>query len=305
MVFAGAALITAVIQLSGFVVSSALRTEVFYDVLGGVNFLALAAFSTLGNEGWVATPARLAVTVIFVVSRSWLLMFLAWRAHERGGDARFDPVLRPKSGAGVNYKRFLVFWIAQGIWVYCISAPVLFVNASTVTPTPLRSSTWDMVLLCGFAYGVAIEVVADVQKARWVKAGRKGTFCTVGVWSLSRHPNYFGEMCQWVFCWLIAYTYSSSGLLDLGWWATSCSPLFTFQILLNTPATGVAQANGKGLKRYYESADAEAYQKYRASTSILCPFVGYKFLPTWMKRTICLDFKRYEYCPRAKLSKTS
>ena len=37
------------------------------------------------------------------------------------------------------------------------------------------------------------------------------------------------------------------------WWATAVSPLFTMHVLLNLPATGVAQANGKNLKRYYDS----------------------------------------------------
>ncbi len=180
MVFWAASLITAGIQLSGWAVASVLVTEKFYDVLGGLNFLALAAWAfRQGDSGFPA-----AVTATFVASRAWLLFFLAWRAHERGGDSRFDPVLRPKDGSGVNYKRFLVFWVAQGVWVFCISAPMLFINASAVSP-PLTAPR-NLALLGGFAFGVLLEVVADIQKARWVKAGRPGGFCTVGVWSLSR-----------------------------------------------------------------------------------------------------------------------
>jgi len=220
MVFVGAAVVTAVIQLSGFAVAAVLRTEVFYDVLGGLNFMALAAYSTLGNmtDGgrlrWVADARRMAVTLTFVCSRAWLLCFLAWRAHERKGDARFDPVLRVNPP---NYKRFLVFWVAQGVWVLCISAPMLFINASAAAASaPLESSPRDIALLAGFVLSVALEVVADVQKARWVKAGRKGGFCSTGVWSLSRHPNYFGEISQWICVWLLAYS-SSAGLQDVAW----------------------------------------------------------------------------------------
>lgn len=291
MVFFGSAAITAGIQLSGYIVASALKTEKFYDVLGGLNFLALTYYATLRNEVWIVDTRRVVVSVTFAFSRAWLLCFLAWRAHERGGDARFDPVLRAKTG--VNYLRFLVFWAAQGVWVYCISSPMLFINSSTVS-SPLSPA--DLVLFAGFAFGVAIEVVADIQKALWVKAGRSGGFCTVGVWSLSRHPNYFGEICQWVCLWMLAYS-SSFGLLDAGWWATGLSPFVTLKILLDTPATGVAQANGKGLKRYYDSPHAEAYKKYRASTSILLPFVGYSHVPLRLKRTVFLDLERYEYRP--------
>jgi steroid 5-alpha reductase family enzyme len=290
--FAAAAVITTAIQLSGWAVASALRTEVFYDVLGGLNFMALAAFSSLGNPAWAGDTRCVAATLTFVCSRAWLLLFLAWRAHERGGDARFDPVLRAKTG--VNYARFLVFWTVQGFWVFLISSPLLFINASTTT-VPLSSR--DLALLVCFFLSVVLQVTADVQKALWVKAGRSGGFCTVGVWALSRHPNYFGEICQWVCLWLLAYS-SSSGVLDAGWWATALSPVFTLKILLDTPATGVAQANGKGLKRYYESPYAEAYKAYRASTSILLPMVGYTHVPIWLKRTVFLDFERYEYRPR-------
>lgn len=83
------------------------------------------------------------------------------------------------------------------------------------------------------------------------------------------------------------------------WWCTIISPLFTMQILLNMSGTGVAQSNGKNLKRYYERCP-ERYAIYRANTSILIPFVGYKFVPMFLKRTIFLDFERYEYRPSLK-----
>ena len=59
-------------------------------------------------------------------------------------------------------------------------------------------------------------------------------------------------MLQWWCAWLLAFA-SSSGLTDPVWWATAVSPLFTMHVLLNLPATGVAQANGKNLARYYDS----------------------------------------------------
>ena len=137
------------------------------------------------------------------------------------------------------------------------------------------------------------EIVADVQKSLWVKAGRAGHFCQVGVWKYSRHPNYFGEIMQWWFVWGFSYN-SGAGARDVQWWVGILSPLITMQILLFTGGTGVANANGKGLKRYYDKCPEE-YTEYRNSTSILIPMIGYKHVPSFMKRTIFLDFKRYEY----------
>jgi len=68
------------------------------------------------------------------------------------------------------------------------------------------------------------------------------------------------------------------------------------QILLNMAPTGVANAEGKNLKRYYEKC-AERYAKYRENTSILIPFIGYAHVPQFLKRTIFFDFEKYEYKP--------
>ena len=105
-IFLACSLITSCIQIGGWGVAYALRTEKFYDILGGLNFLAVAAFSAATAAEWEADARKVAATVIFCCSRSWLLVFLAWRAHERGGDARFD---------GVKHKPglFLVFWVMQ------------------------------------------------------------------------------------------------------------------------------------------------------------------------------------------------
>ncbi|KAL1519700.1 hypothetical protein AB1Y20_023210 [Prymnesium parvum] len=284
---AGATLITAAMQLSGFAVAFALQTEVFYDVVGGLNFVAVAAFSAHRAPNWTADVRKLAATICFVCSRCWLLLFLAWRAHERKGDARFD-------GVKDKFGTFLTFWCVQGVWVLLISNPLLLINSSPTSP-PL--SPFDVLCLAGFIAGLLCEIIADIQKASWVKAGRQGGFCQSGLWHFSRHPNYFGEMLQWWCIWLLAFS-SSSGLADLQWWASCSSPLFTMFILLCLPKTGVYQANGKNLKRYYDRWP-ESYSKYRASTSILVPMVGYKYVPMLLKRTLFLDFPWYEYKPKS------
>lgn len=71
-------------------------------------------------------------------------------------------------------------------------------------------------------------------------------------------------------------------------------------ILLNMPATGVWNAEGKGLKRYYESENEKAYTEYRASTSPLVPMIGYKGVPLWIKRQFLFEWERFEYNPKKK-----
>lgn len=287
------AIITLAIQITGFILAFILQTEKFYDILGGLNYLVLALYSSVAidssEHAWSDDKRKVACTLVFVSSRGWLLLFLAWRAHERGGDSRFD-------GVKDKFGKFLVFWLVQGLWVFIISLPLIFVNSSSVWKPSF--SGLDCVSLSCFGVGVFCEIVADIQKSIWVKQGRIGGFCCVGIWKYSRHPNYFGEMLQWWACWIFAFS-SGVGISDLGWWSSILSPLFTMQILLNTDATGIPQANGKNLKRYYDKCPVE-YSNYRETTSILLPMVGYNNIPLFLKRSVLLDLERWEYFPKEK-----
>merc|ERR1712224_46981 len=85
-------------------------------------------------------------------------------------------------------------------------------------------SVLDYLSIIGFAFAVIVEILADIQKARWVKAGRKGNFCQVGIWKFSRHPNYFGEIFQWWCAWGFSFG-SGTGFTDVQWWLGVLSPL--------------------------------------------------------------------------------
>jgi len=302
LVYGTAVATTFGMQTFGFVAAYLLKTEVFYDIFGGVNYLLLAVLSAIlgasadGALPWVDDPRKILTTILFSCSRGWLLLFLAWRAHERKGDSRFDEVLG-KNGGTPQPLNFFVFWMAQAFWVMLVSMPMLFVNSSSLKKP--NFSVYDIVTAILFGCGVLIEIVADIQKAMWVKAGRQGVFCDVGVWKFSRHPNYFGEIFQW-WC-LFAFSYSSSvnpkgGYADWLWWAGIVSPLFTMQILLNMQPTGICNAEGKNLKRYYDKCP-ERYAKYHKNTSILIPFIGYGLVPMFLKRTLFFDFEKYQYKP--------
>eukprot|EP00977_Amphora_coffeiformis_P029024 scaffold38322_cov191-Amphora_coffeaeformis.AAC.1 len=169
-------------------------------------------------------------------------------------------------------------------------------------------------LLAGFAASIFLEISSDVQKTLWVERGRVGGFCTDGWWRYSRHPNYAGEILQWWFAAAIAVvsSYDSSATSTLNSsnlsWLSLTSPLFTMQILLAVSGTGIWHAEGKNLKRYYESADhSVAYSDYRETTSPVWPlppaFYGSLSLP--VKRWFFLEWERYEYKPGSNSSGTS
>ncbi len=105
------------------------------------------------------------------------------RAHERKGGSRFDEVLG-KNGYAPQPLNFFVYWMVQGIWVMFVSMLMLFVNSSNLRKQGL--SVYDIACRIVFGSGLLIEVVADFQKAKWVKSGWQGFFCDVGLWKYSR-----------------------------------------------------------------------------------------------------------------------
>ena len=318
-VYADAAILTFGLQFIGFTVAAILQTEVFYDVLGGINFLALAVLSYLGQQtdddaGEETTSSsetendsgidkNIVFAGLFAVSRGWLLVFLAWRAHHRKGDARFDGVRDVPS-------TFFVYWMVQAVWVYCISLPLLVVAAasesSTTTTTNSKIDSSSLMLL-GMAWSIYIEIRSDIVKAKWVARGRPGGFCVDGPWKHSRHPNYAGEILTWVFAASYACLASDRSWQPLA--VAAISPLFTLHILLNTSGTGVWNAEGKNLKRYYEHSDptiSNAYRKYRRTTPPVFPtfVIPYESIPLEYQRMFCFEWERYEYRPSKKAEKS-
>jgi steroid 5-alpha reductase family enzyme len=55
----------------------------------------------------------------------------------------------------------------------------------------------DIAFVVGLA-AVILELVADVQMHRFIRDRRDGEAMDRGLWSWSRHPNYFGEFSFWV-----------------------------------------------------------------------------------------------------------
>jgi steroid 5-alpha reductase family enzyme len=113
--------------------------------------------------------------------------------------------------------------------------------------------------------GMLIEVVADLQKNAFkADPANKGRFIRTGLWSRSRHPNYFGEILAWVGVAIIAAPVFE------GWqWIGLLSPVFV--ILLLTRVSGIPLLEKKADKRWGGDAD---YEAYKTATPVLVPSLG-------------------------------
>jgi steroid 5-alpha reductase family enzyme len=105
---------------------------------------------------------------------------------------------------------------------------------------------------------IAGEALADRQLARFrADPTTRGTTCRRGVWSYSRHPNYFFEWLDW---W--TYVVLAAGFV---WWPlTLVSPVLISVFLFRV--TGIPATERQALR---SRAD---YRDYQLSTSVFVPW---------------------------------
>ena len=105
--------------------------------------------------------------------------------------------------------------------------------------------------------------MADRQKSTFKQdPANAGRLITTGLWSWSRHPNYFGEIVLWIGMAIMAVPILS------GWrWVVLISPVFV--ILLLTRVSGIPMLETRAEKRW---GDDEEFQNYTSTTSVLIPW---------------------------------
>lgn len=240
------------IQILAFIPAMILRTERFFDLTGSLTFFAISLGLVLLTPMPDARSWILAAMVMLWAVR--LGSFLAMRVHKAGSDGRFDEI----KGSPV---RFLQVWVIQGAWVSITAAAAwIAISADAAARAPLGWLT--VVGIVVWALGMVIEIVADAQKSAFrADPSNKDEFIRTGLWSRSRHPNYFGEIVIWVGVFLTAAP------VLVGWqWVALLSPLFV--ILLLTRVSGIPLLEARAEKKWGDRAD---YIAYRESTPSLIP----------------------------------
>ncbi|MBM3137992.1 MAG: DUF1295 domain-containing protein [Chloroflexi bacterium] len=248
--FALGVVLSFIIQWIAFIPAFIFRTEKFYDLTGTITYLAatISALLLSGNissRGWLVA-ALVAVWTIRLGS------FLFMRVLQSGKDARFDQIK-------TSFLSFLMTWTLQGLWVsFTLAAALVIFTSQNQIPLDAFAVVGFIIWLLGFA----IEVVADGQKNAFRKdPANKGKFIRSGLWSWSRHPNYFGEILLWLGVAVIALPVMH------GWgWIGLISPAFVY--LLITRVSGIPLLEKRADEKWGGQPD---YEKYKSGTSILLP----------------------------------
>lgn len=239
-----------IIQWVAFIPAFIKQTEKFYDLVGSITYLSVT---------WIAVLLSPVVD-----ARAWLLVgivsiwavrlgtFLFRRVRAAGEDRRFRDV-KP------SFVRFLIYWTVQGLWVSLTLAAAL---AAITSMTRRDLGIFALVGFLLWLLGFGIELIADRQKSKFrADPQNANKFINTGLWSWSRHPNYFGEILLWIGVAIIAIPALS------GWqWLTLISPIFV--AILLTRVSGIPILEAYADKKWGGQAE---YEDYKAKTSVLIP----------------------------------
>ena len=239
-----------IIQWFVFIPSFINRTEHFFDLTGSLTFISTVLFTLMVIPEIYLRDVVIALLVIIWAVRLGSFLFL--RVRKDGGDGRFD-IMKTK------FWWFLMTWNIQGMWVFLSLAAGL---AAMTSNQKLEADIFLLIGLVIWIIGFAIEVIADNQKSKFrSNSENKDKFISTGIWSWSRHPNYFGEILLWIGITVIALPVLQ------GWqFITLISPIFI--IFLLTQVSGVRLLELRGKKKWGEN---EEYQRYIQNTSVLIP----------------------------------
>lgn len=223
--------------------------DIAWSYAFGLVALLYAAFS----GGWA--PRRWLVAAIVVLWSLRLGTYLLKRVagHHPDEDGRYRE-MRSRWAANFPAAMFK-FYQFQAVSVVALATPFLLV-AGRLEP---RFTPLDWFALALFAVAQAGEALADAQLAAFKKdPANKGRVCDVGLWSVSRHPNYFFVSLTWLAFALFA--------LPAAWgWLGLIAPVSILYLLLfvtGIPATEEQAVRTKG----------DAYRDYQRRVPAFVPW---------------------------------
>ena len=247
-------LLVYIIQWVAFIPAYMFQTEKFFDLTGSITYSSVFIYciylTTSGDLNW----GSLVISILVILWAGRLGTFLFTRIAKDGEDKRFRTI-KP------DIAQFFMTWTLQGMWVSLCS---LCAITGIASETGIIVNNIFYIGLVMFIGGFAIEIVADQQKTAFrAIPENRNKYITSGLWSRSRHPNYFGEITLWTGVAVMSFS-SLSGIEYL----TLISPIFTYLLLVKI--SGVRMLEGRGQKTW---GNDEEYIAYMNNT----PMVMLKF----------------------------
>ena len=178
-----------------FLLAVVIRNNSIVDVVWGLGFVIIALLAYA-----FALPS-LATQLVLIYVSLWglrLAIHITLRNWGKGEDFRYAQ-WRLDWGRHWVLRSFFQIFLVQWLLMQLVSIPIVLTMIGDLTIHPIFLILGIIFWLTGFFF----ESVGDYQLTQFKKKrSSKGKLMTTGLWSLTRHPNYFGEATLW---WGIAF----------------------------------------------------------------------------------------------------
>jgi steroid 5-alpha reductase family enzyme len=226
------------------------------DSLWSLLFVAAASYYL-----WALDDISLRAQIIYALVLIWgirLSAYITLRHLGQAEDHRYQRI-RANNQPGFAFKSLYLIFLFQAALAWIISLPLFYAMSSGDALGYL-----DYLGIGLWTCGMLFEATADQQLYRFKKQPEnKGKLLTSGLWTYSRHPNYFGEFLIWWGFYLLALSAADAS----GAAIAIISPLIMSLLLLRVSGVALLERSMR-LKPGYET--------YMQNTSAFFP---------WFKKT--------------------
>lgn len=231
------------LMLLVWLLSLARRDASIVDPVWGLGFVAVALVAYFLNS-----PATPRMTLLLALTAVWgtrLSAYLLWRNSGHGEDRRYQ-AMRAVHGARFWWISLFTVFLLQAVILWFVSWPI---QVACVLAEASSLGWLDVVGALLWLVGVLFESIGDWQLVRFkAKSANAGQVMDRGLWSYTRHPNYFGDCCVWWGLYLI-------GAAGGAWW-TVLSPLLMMVLLMRV--SGVSLLEKTIVQRRPDYADYQS-----------------------------------------------
>jgi steroid 5-alpha reductase family enzyme len=237
-VLLGSALVAAGSFTALWLLSLPLKNSSIVDPFWGPGFalVAWAAYLLADDPG----GRGLLVAVLVSVWALRLGLHLTIRNRGMGEDFRYQAFRRRWRGPYWIVSLFRVF-LLQALLLWVVSLPVQVVMVDGGTPGVI-----GFIGVALWVVGFFFETVGDLQLVRFKRdPANQGKVMDRGLWGLTRHPNYFGDVTVWWGHFLVAVA---------GWGSawTIIGPVVMSILLLRVSGVTLMEKSLVGRKPGYE-----------------------------------------------------
>lgn len=227
------------------------------DIFWSYGFIPVVLVCAVAGGGDPTRSMMLAFMVTVWAARLGTYLLVRVARHHPEEDGRYA-TLRAQFPRR-TWLMFFGFFEAQAVLIALLSVPFVIVFANAEGPP----GVFEWVGVALWVLAMAGEAVADAQLNRFRSdPSNRGRTCRVGLWSYSRHPNYFCE-------WLVWVAYFVFALGSPGGWMAVYAPALMYLFL--TRVTGI-----KATEEHAVRSRGEDYRAYQRTTNAFFPWFPHR-----------------------------